>query len=241
MLKLILVFMMLAAGANADIEVKINTKALYADLFEKLSDQQKNYINENMDIIKDHTNNVLREESKNIQKAKFINERIVVEFNLNTDGTMSNFNYLSKSDERASNDLSKKVCQIAIKKYPTPKEATPIRLIFDYKIGKDVSQEIATKEQEKLKKINERIIQRGTTRFEHSMGQQIREFETTRDGYVNISASPQICAAFTLLTNNNQITGGAHVPWAINYEVPQGKYKLLVQTKQTCNVNIQYP
>lgn len=238
MLKLILVLMVLAAGANADIKVKINTKALYADLFEKLSDQQKNYINENMDIIKDHTNNVLREESKNIKKTKVINERIVIEFNLNTDGTMSNFNYLSKSDERAYNDLSKKVCQIAIKKYPTPKEATPIRLIFNYRIGKEVNQEATTKDQGKF---NDRIIQRGTTRFEHSMGQQIREFETTRDGYINISANPQICAAFTLLTNNNQMTGGPHVPWAINYEIPKGKYKLLVQTKETCNVNIQYP
>lgn len=187
MFKLILVFMMLAAVVNADIEVKINTKALYGDMFEKLSDQQKNYINENMDIIKDHTNNVLREESKNIKKAKVINERIAVEFNLNTDGTMNNFNYLSKSDERAYNDLSKKVCQIAIKKYPIPKEATLIRLIFDYKIGKNISQEIGTKDQGK---INERIIQRGSTRFNHSMQEQIKEFETSKDGFVNINTSP---------------------------------------------------
>lgn len=240
MFKLILVFMMLTAGANADIEVKINIKALYGDLFEKLSDQQKNYINENMDIIKDHTNNILREESKNIKKAKIINERIAVEFNLNTDGTMSNFNYLSRSDERAYNDLSKKVCEIAIKKYPTPKEATPIRLIFDYRIGKDVNQEIATKEQEKT---NERIIQRGTTRFQHSMGEQVREFITSKDGYININTSPEWCANMQLLTENNQrVQSGmfTHYP-SINKEVVKGKYKLLVITKETCNVNIQYP
>lgn len=238
MKKWILIILIVGSGAWADIEVKMNTKALYSDLFEKLSEEQKNYINENMDTIKDNTNNILREESKNISKKKFINERIAVEFNLNTDGTMTKFNYLSKSDVRTYNDLSKKVCEIAIKKYPTPKEVIPIRLIFDYKIGKDVNQEIGTKDQGK---INEKIIQKGTTRFEHSMGQQIREFETSKDGYVNISANPQICAGFTLLTNNNQITGGPHVPWAINSEVPKGKYKLLVQTKETCNVNIQYP
>lgn len=239
MFKLILVFMILTAAANADIEVKINTKALYSDLFEKLSDQQKNYINENMDIIKDHTNNVLREESKNIKKIKVINERIVIEFNLNTDGTMSNFNYLSKSDERAYNDLSKKVCQIAIKKYPTPKEATPIRLIFDYKIGKNVSQEIGTKDQGK---INERIIQRGSTRFEHSMEEQVREFITSKDGFINVNLNPSMCSSLTLLTESNQKIGnGTYYSFLINKEVPKGRYKLLVQTKETCNVNIQYP
>ncbi|MDD5212111.1 MAG: hypothetical protein PHV62_06830 [Sulfuricurvum sp.] len=239
MKKWILLILIVGSGAWADIEVKMNTKALYNDLFEKLTEEQKNYINENMDIIKDQTNNVLREESKNISKKKFINERIAVEFNLNTDGTMNNFNYLSKSDARTYNDLSKKVCEIAIKKYPIPKEETPIRLIFAYIIGKDVNREIGTKEQEK---INENIIQRGSTRFEHSMKEQVREFITSKDGFINVNLNPSMCASLTLLTESNKIIGnGTYYSFLVNKEVAKGKYKLLVQTKETCNVNIQYP
>jgi hypothetical protein len=51
-----------------------------------------------------------------------------------------------------------------------------------------------------------------------------------------------MCGVLELLTESNQkVPNGTYWGFSINKEVPQGKYKLLVQTKQTCDVSIQYP
>ncbi|MFA5215081.1 hypothetical protein [Sulfuricurvum sp.] len=242
MLKLILGLMILAAGANADIEVKMNTKALYREIFEKLSDQQQNYINDNMDTIKDQTNNVLRAESKDLQKAKMIDESNAVEFILNPDGTMSNFKYLMKSDENRYDGLSKRVCEAAVKKYPLPKEPTPIRMVFEYKVGKMNLGSQRGSEQQKANGEYIQTIPRGTTRFNYSADQQIRQFETTKDGFVNANLNPPTCGWIDLLTEQNEkVRSLTYTGYGIYQGVPKGKYKLLMQTKETCNVNIQYP
>lgn len=238
---LFLVLMIVGTGAIADIEVKMNTKALYKEIFEKLSDQQQNYINDNMDTIKDQTNTILRTENKDLQKAKMIDENNAVEFILNPDGTISNFKYLMRSNESRYDGLTKKVCEAAVKKYPLPKEPTPIRMIFEYKIGKMNIGNQRGNEQTKVSGEYIQSIQRGTTRFEHSMKEQIREFETSKNGFVNVNTSPNNCSKLTMLTENNQNVPLGYVYASFNVEVPKGKYKLLVQTKETCNVSIQYP
>ena len=245
MWKLIIGLLIIGAGANAKIEVKMNKKALYDNAFDLMTDNQKDYIYDNTDIIIKETNDILKTESKDIQKEKFIDESNAIEFNLTPDGNTSNFKYLMRSNEGRFDRLSKKVFETAVKKYPLPKEKTLIRLLFEYKVGKGKIENQRRNEQTKSNETYSQLIQRGTTRFEHSMSQQVMEFETSKDGFINTIVNPRSCAEITILTKNNQkVTGGLRTIFQhsdYNIEVPKGSYKLLVQTKETCNVNIQYP
>jgi hypothetical protein len=240
--KWILGLLILSSGAMADFEVKMNTKALYRDSFEKLSLNQQNYILDNMDKIQSITETILKKETLNLKKEKFIDEKNVAELILNSDGSIKEMSFLSRSNERRFDNITKKVLEEAVKNYPKPNEPTPIRIIFEYKIGKMSIGSQRVNEQPKASGEYIQQLQKGTTRFEHSMNQQVREFETSRDGFINGSIHPGACATLKLLTENNQeISNGTYWAYTINKEVPKGKYKLLVQTKETCNVNIQYP
>ncbi|MDD5157789.1 hypothetical protein [Sulfurimonas sp.] len=240
-IKALIIVMLSWVIASANMEVKMNIKALYKDKFETLSEKQQNYIYDNMNKIKEITEAVLKQETKNLQKEKFIDEKNVIEFILNSDGSIGEINYIARSSERKFDNLSKRIIETSLKNYPMPKEATPIRMIFVYSVGKKFSE---SRERADSRPYIQ-IIQRGTSRFEHSMKEQVREFETLKDGFVNVNVNPQSCAEVSLLTDNNQkVNGGLgqiFMHYSINTEVPKGKYKLLVQTKVTCNVNIQYP
>jgi len=240
MWKLIVGSLIIGNSAFASIEVQMNLKALYADKIEKMTEEQKNYINDNMDTIKEKTNDTLKAETKALQKAKYLNDSNVIEFLLNPNGTIENFKYLNKSNENRFNQLSKKVCEETIKKIPLPKETTPIRLIFEYRIQKSNMQQM---ESTTATKYDNNNLERGNTRIDHSMDKQIRTFETSKDGFVNITTTPNGCINFSLLTENNQkVTAGfSDTWWNANLELRKGKYKILIQTKQTCIINMQYP
>ena len=242
MWKVIIGLLIVGAAANAKIEVKMNKKALYDNAFDLMTENQKDYIYDNADSIIKETNDVLKTESKDLQKEKFIDEVNAIEFNLTPDGNISNFKYLMRSNEGRFDRLTKKIFEESVKKYPLPKEKTLIRLLFEYKVGKGKIENQRGNEQVKSNEAYSQLIQRGTTRFEHSMSQQVMEFETSKDGFINVNLNPGSCGTLKILTKNNQqIDNGTYSPYTINKEVPRGRYKLLVQTKETCNVNIQYP
>lgn len=237
--KLILGLLIIGSGAWAEFEVKMNTKALYKDSFEKLSALQQIYILENMDIIQSTTEAILKKETLHLKKEKNFNDKNVVELIIDKDGKIKELTFITRSDERRFDNITKKVLEEAVKSFPKPNEATPIRMVMIYENGNIAL--LSNRNQEKEKYTN--YIQRGTTRFEYAMGEQMREFETSKDGFINITTSPGWCANLQILTENNQrIQTGmfTHYP-AINKEAPKGRYKLLVITKETCNVNIQYP
>jgi hypothetical protein len=240
--KWILGLLIVGSGAWADFEVKMNTKALYRDSFEKLSLNQQNYILDNMDKIQSITEATLKKETLNLKKEKFIDDKNVAELIMNTDGSIKEIGFIARSNERRFDNITKKVLEDAVKSFPKASEPTPIRMIFEYKIGKMSIGSQKGNEQPKASGEYIQNLQKGTTRFEHSMNQQIREFETSRDGFINGSVNPGVCASLKLLTENYQeISNGTYWAYSINKEVPKGKYKLLVQTKETCNVSIQYP
>lgn len=240
MKKLILGLLIIGSGAWAEFEVKMNVKALYRDSFEKLSPTQQNYIYDNMDKIQSITEAALKKETLHLKKEKFIDDKNVIELILENDGSIKEMQFLSRSNERRFDNITKKVLEEAIKSYPKPCEPTPIRMVMIYENGniKPIMSKAETNERERLSN----MLPRGTTRFEHSMQEQMKEFETSKDGFINVSLNPQICAKVELLTENNQrVHNGTYTYWNINTEVPKGKYRLLVQTKQTCDVSIQYP
>lgn len=239
--KLILGLLIVGSGAWAEFEVKMNTKALYKDSFEKLSTSQQNYILDNMDTIRSITETILKRETVALKKEKNFNDKNVVELMIDKDGKTKEIKFLNRSDERRFDNITKKVLEEAVKNYPKPSEPTPIRMVMIYENGSITL--LSNQRHEKVKETNTNYIQRGTTRFEYSMGEQMREFETSKDGFINVNTSPGWCANLQILTENNQrIQTGmfTHYP-SINKEIPKGKYKLLVITKETCNVNIQYP
>jgi TonB family protein len=235
--------LIIGSVGNADIEVKMNTKALYKETFETLSTEQQDYILDNMDKIQNITEAEIKAQSKDLMREKFIDQKNVVEFTLTPDGKIEKLSFMARSDERRFDNHTKKAIESAATKYKSPKEPTPIRMIVSYQIGqKQGSAARAGGSNQKESSYNQ-AIPRGTTRFEHSISEQIREFETSKDGFVNINTSPGWCANLQLLKENNQrVMNGlfTHYP-TINKEVTKGKYKLSVLTKETCNINIQYP
>jgi len=238
--KLILVLLIIGSGALAEFEVKMNVKALYRDTFEKLSLNQQNYILDNMDKIQSITEATLKKETLNLKKEKFIDDKNVAELILNTDRSIKGIEFIARSNERRFDNITKKVLEEAAKSFPKPSEPTPIRMIMIYENG-NAKPFISEKEKKEKEKYSN-MLQRGTTRFEHSMQEQMKEFETTKDGFINVSLNPQMCAKVEVLTESNQrVHNGTYTYWNINTEVPKGKYRLLIQTKQTCDVNIQYP
>jgi hypothetical protein len=196
-----------------------------------------------MDKIQSITEATLKKETLNLKKEKFISDRNVVEMIVEKDGSVKEITFLSKSSERRFDNITKKVLEEAVKSYPKQNEPTPIRMIMIYENGN--AKPFISEKEKKEKERYSNMLQRGTTRFEHSMSQQVREFETSRDGFINANVNPNSCAQISLLTETNQkVNVGLAMMFihtAINVEVPKGRYKLLVQTRETCNVNIQYP
>lgn len=240
MKKLILGLLIIGSGAWAEFEVKMNTKALYRETFEKLTVEQQNYILDNMDSIQSTTEAILKKETTPLKKEKNIEDKNVVEIILTKDGAIEEIKFLMRSSERRYDDITKKVLEEAVKSFPKPKEKTPIRMIIIYENGN--SRPFVSEKEKAEKEKYANMLQRGTTRFEHSMSQQVREFETSKDGFINVSLRPQMCASLQILTENNQqVRNGTYTYWTINTEVPKGRYKILVQTKETCDLNIQYP
>jgi hypothetical protein len=241
MIKIITILLIMINTLNAAYEeVNQNMKALYKDV--DLTEIQENYILDNQDKNINILENIMKEEIKKID-TKFMNDKNVIEFILNENGTIDKVKFLKKSDDRNLDKITEKIIEQASKKMMIPKEKTPMRFIFIYEIGQNIVNNQPNDNTNTVSSNTYEIpISRGTTRFEHTSKEYVRVFETNRDGFVNFNVSPTMCNKnVALLTEKGQKINHGYAYWNFNVEVPKGKYKLLVQTKQTCDVNLQYP
>lgn len=223
--------------------VNQNMKALYKGI--ELTETQEDYILDNQDKNLDILNKILKKEVRQL-KEKHLNDKNVIEFMFNSDGTIDKIKFLKKSNSRKIDKATKRVIKKAIATMNKPEENTPIRFIFIYKVGQrdyDNPSNYNNSTGTTASETYYQTISNGTTRFQHSSEEYARVFETSRDGFVNLSVNPQLCMErATLLTENGQrIKIVGMYGMYLNQEVLKGKYKLLLKTKKTCNVNLQYP
>ncbi|MBU4058590.1 energy transducer TonB, partial [bacterium] len=118
----ILFLVMLGALDAAYIEVNQNMKALYKGV--KLTEAQESYILDNQDKNINILKSIIKEEVKKLD-TKFVNDKNVVEFMMNENGTIDNVKFLKKSDERSLDKMTMKIVEQASKQMITPKEKTP--------------------------------------------------------------------------------------------------------------------
>lgn len=236
-MKLTIIYIMLAAILNANIEVKQNMRALYKGV--ELSEVQENYILDNQDKNIEILKRFFQKETK---QFKNLNDKSVVTFILTPAGEINDIKFLKTSNNRKLDRATKKAIKKSAKKLLITKEKVELRYIISYTSQRKAYYSNYTKSNNTQRTREEyyQPISNGTTRFQHSSKEYVRVFETRRDGFVNASASPQTCITFKLLTYENQIIHTGYAPWQFNKEIPKGKYKLLIKTKQTCDVHLQY-
>lgn len=235
--------MLLATTINANVDVTQNIRALYKGV--KLNETQKDYILDNSDENIEILEKILNKEVKKL-KTKYLDEKNIISFKLKPNGDIRAIKFLKRSDNRKLDKATKKAIKKASKLFIKPDEETEIRYIMYYQIGS--SQNVTNTYANNTSNVNttnnlqpnDKIILKGTTRFEHDSKEYVRVFETSHDGFINANTSPADCATVKLLTNKNQKVRTGYTPWTFNVEVPKGKYKLLIKTKKTCDVSLQY-
>lgn len=237
-MKIILLGLLLAFNLYANIEVSQNIRALYKGV--KLTEIQENYILDNQDFNIDQLEKTLKRDLKAI-RSKYINEKNVISFILTPTGKITNIKFLRKSDSRKIDNITKKAINKNAKRFKKPKEDTIMRFIISFKKGKINRINSGTNSSSNIQQFYQNISQ-GTTRFQHQSKEYVRTFETHEDGFINLSINPFPCMQrITLLTSNNQLINVMGVYSSrMNKEIPKGKYKLLLKTKRTCNVNLEY-
>lgn len=221
-----------------DVRVEQNIKALYRDV--NITDEQKKYIIDNEEQNIKTIQTELINEISQFKQSQNIDEKNVVEFELNRDGKISNIELLATSNNRRLDKISKQTLEKVSTKLVLPKENIKLRFIFKYSIKNKNDQVVQSNSVNTIS--NEIYIKRGTTRFEHSNDEYIRVFETNGNGFINFNTNPKRCTKYvTLLSEKGKKIRRGSSYWQFNVEVPKGKYKLLIQTKEPCSVNLQYP
>ena len=194
----------------------------------------------NKDVNIEIINKILKIETKKLKTKDFIHEKNVIEFVLNSDGTISKLEFLKKSNDRKIDKITKEIIKQASSKFNKPIEPTLMRFIFVYEIGKATYYDNGSNNKTSNRETSYQEIQRGTTRFEHDSKEYVRTLETSKDGFINLNEQPWACASVRLLTNKNQYIRTGITDNEFNAEIPKGKYKLLIKTKKTCDINLQY-
>jgi hypothetical protein len=235
-MKKIILLMSTILSLNANVNISQNIKALYNGV--ELTYNQKEYIldsrNKNIDVIK-----------KEINKNKFkdMREKLVVSFFIDSNNHISKFKYLKRSNDRRIDKYTKKTIEKIANKLVSPIEPTELRYIIDFDFQEKVIYGKSNYNNHSSKPSYDKI-KRGTTTFKYSSKEYIRTFETTEDGFINMTQEPLGCAKrISILTEKGQKVAEArgNLFSAINKEATKGKYKILVQTKKDCNINLQYP
>lgn len=221
----------------SNIEVKQNIKALYKDV--KLSEVQKDYILDNQEDNIDVINNISKKELIKFKKKTYIHEKNIIEFTLNPDNSIGKIKFLKHSNNRKIDKLTKSIIKSSRKKFIKPNGPVLIRYIFVYEIGETSNTDDNNNKPSKSSKYYQNISQ-GTTRFEYSSKEYVRIFKTSEDGFVNFSATPQLCATASLLSSSGRKIYTGITSWLFNTEIPKGKYKLLIKVRKTCDVHLQY-
>lgn len=241
--KIILIVLLMSSILNANIEITQNIKALYKGV--KLTKVQEEYIIENQDKNIDVLKKYIKKEVEDLN-TKYLDEKNIISFIFEPSGEINKIKFLKKSDNRKLDKATKNAIINGSKEFVKPSEKTEMRFILSYNIGQAQNSIKNSKEKYETTRAREPYyipISNGTTRFEHSSTEYVRVFETSKDGFVNLSVNPSYCMErATLLTNIGQrieIKGLYNM--MINTEIAQGKYKILLKTKKTCNVNLEYP
>lgn len=235
MIKTILLGILLTFNLYANIEVSQNIRALYRGV--DLTETQEDYILDNQDKNIELIKNQLQRSTKHI---KYTKEKNVVSFVITSNGNLKNIKFLEKSDERKIDRATTKAIKKIYKYFKRPKEDTEIRFIISF-YQKNIYR--SSNKKYKNKEANEEYfipIGTGTTRFEYSSKEYIRVFSTTKDGFINLSVRPGLCAGVTLLTSKNQKVNTGAATWYFNTSIPKGNYKLLIRTNKTCDINLNY-
>lgn len=234
------VMLLLTALLQAGIDVRQNIKALYRGV--TLSGEQKRYLLEH----REEMLGITKEIALQAAGEESIHDENIVEFLLTADGGIRKFKYLVRGDKRSVDKLTRSIIGKALNCYPRPPVTTPIRLIIKYETGRDEDAIVITAKREEHGAAAPHefhpIIIRGTTLFPEGGSEYVRVFETRRDGFVNLNADPLRCVRrVTLLTEENRKVHVGPVYRNFNTRIPKGRYKLLVQTNETCKISFQYP
>lgn len=227
-----------------NIRVEQNIKALYRDI--DLTKEQKTYIEESEEKNINALNKILLKEAHNIYTIKNIDDKNIIQFELNTDGTVNNIELISKSDNKQIDKTTKNTIEKINNQLVLPKEKITLRYIFKYEIKNKNTKVIKNNNEintNQSSENNEIYINRGTTHFKYDSKEYYRIFNTNEDGFIDVSQEPNSCAKrITILTEKgkNLAEAAGYLFSRINKEAPKGKYKILIQTKQDCNINLQY-
>jgi len=235
-MKYIVTLMTLSSILLANVHVNQNIKALYKDV--KLSMIQENYILDNQDENIYIIENVSKKIMKREDTKKRIQEKNVVEFELTTEGYIKDFKYLKRSGKRKYDKLTREIIDEAVTKMAKPTTEVPMRFIIIYEYGKRKKYKTYKDKTQEYEDHYQRIP-KGTSRFLYSSKEYIREFETRKDGFINITN--EMCANVTVLTMKNQKIYTGSIWWNINKPIQKGKYKMLIQVKKKCDLHVQYP
>jgi hypothetical protein len=245
-MKYYLLALMFALSAQSDLIIEQNIKALYHDVHLTPENNQYLILNREKNI-----ELLLQTSQKYIGTVKNLNERQknVIEFDWTKDQKIKNFHFLVKSDLKLLDDLTQTIVQQT--QFVASQEDKKLRFIFIYDFLNSkyiVSQHsmqspLVMKEQQKEIVRNEPSsteILRGTTRFEKSEKEYVREFQTSKDGLIIGSVSPLMCASFKLLDSNEKRVLSGILPWNIHAKLSKGRYKMIIKASKDCDVNLQY-
>jgi len=226
-----------------DITIEQNIKALYRDI--NLTQEQKKYIIDNEEKNINVIYELLKKGALNtIGKIKNAdNSTNVVQFELYTDGTVHNIEIIYDSSYKELDKITKTIIENLNNQLILPKDKITLRYIFKYKTKNQNAKMIYSNNNNNSNFTYINNIQKGTTHFKYNSQEYIREFTTNEDGFINVSQEPNSCAKrITILTEKGQSFAEAtgYLFSRINKEAPKGKYKILIQTKQDCNINLQY-
>ena len=230
-----LIMIFIVINLYASIEVQQNIKALYRGV--DLTDNDIEYIKENKYANTQIFKKILTKKIKRL-KLKNLQEKNVVSFILLPNGEVEKIRFLQDSNNYKFDKLIKNTIIKNSKYFVKPQNKVEIRFIVSYE---NARKNIVENNNQSYKRKEHYIpISKGTTRFEYSSKEYVRVFETSEDGFVNLTLKPTSCARIRLLTNKNRKISTGIYPYSFNKEIPKGKYKLLLKIKKTCDVSIQY-
>ena len=116
-----------------NIKVEQNIKALYKDL--DLTQEQKEYVEENEENNINALNAILLKETmRNIHTSKNINDKNIVQFELNKNGKIDNIKLILKAQNKQLNKNTISTIEKVDNKLVLPKEKITLRYIFKYDI-----------------------------------------------------------------------------------------------------------
>ncbi len=257
-LKIFILGILFFTALNAQLLVLQNIKALYKNV--NLTQEETTYMTDNKEINIDAIlmASIKFQEQLNKLTCK---DKNVIEFTLTNNLEIKNINFLVHGDNLAINTFTEEI--IKNTKFVKPTHNLKMRYIFLYDYenraqlimakAPEIRQEepkeqntdesntknIKTPQKQDLGELFDKQIPRGTTTFAHSSKEIVRFFETNQDGF--IKATNKACASMKIVTLDNKRVNTGYNPWNIKAPLVKGKYKFVIKTAQTCDINIEYP